>query len=487
MKETMMQYFQWNTIDNDNGQLWNLLTKAAPELAATGITMLWLPPAYKGQNSSGSVGYDVYDMYDLGEFDQKGSVKTGYGSKNEYLKAVKAAQKNGMKVLADIVFNHRMGADRTEHIQACNVERGNRNNEQAPHDVQVWTQYDFEGRDGKYSDFKWDASNFTSTDYDQNTGSNEIIQFKGKSWNDNVSKEQGNFDFIMGNDVDFNNDEVKKELYDWGKWYTKFTGVDGFRLDAVKSIDSHFFKGWLKDMQDYGKHPVLAVGEYWSGNPHDLQQYLSDSGHCMRLFDAPLHFRLQQAAQSNGSFDIRRLYDDTITAWEPDYAVAFVDNHDTQPGQGLESWVDDWFKPQAYAAVLLNRCQEPCVFYGDYYGMPEMNKGPVPFIKEMIWIRKNLLSDDIVDMYDDDPQKACWLARSDEHPVFVIYTTSDWKQKNIVEPDLAGKTFVDVTDAGHTVPVGDDGSAEFTCKPGGCSVYILDSDYDALKKELYES
>ena len=44
-----------------------------------------------------------------------------------------------------------------------------------------------------------------------------------------------------------------------------------------------------------------------------------------------------------------------------------MDNHDTQPCQSLESWVEPWFKPLAYALILLRRDGYPCVFQGDYH------------------------------------------------------------------------------------------------------------------------
>lgn len=66
---TMMQYFHWY-VPND-GTLWTQVENNAPTLAENGFTALWLPPAYKGAGGSNDVGYGVYDMYDLGEFDQK--------------------------------------------------------------------------------------------------------------------------------------------------------------------------------------------------------------------------------------------------------------------------------------------------------------------------------------------------------------------------------------------------------------------------------
>lgn len=55
-----------------------------------------MPPACKGANGREDVGYSVYDLYDLGEFDQKGSVPTKYGTKEEYLEAVDALHREGM-------------------------------------------------------------------------------------------------------------------------------------------------------------------------------------------------------------------------------------------------------------------------------------------------------------------------------------------------------------------------------------------------------
>ena len=109
--ETMMQYFEWY-LPND-GLWWRRCAAKAENLHDLGITQVWLPPAYKA-TSQADVGYAVYDMYDLGEFDQKGTVRTKYGTKQEYLDAVSAFHKADIRVFADIVLNHRMGGDDTK-------------------------------------------------------------------------------------------------------------------------------------------------------------------------------------------------------------------------------------------------------------------------------------------------------------------------------------------------------------------------------------
>ena len=92
--ETMMQFFEWYL--PSDGTLWKTAVNEAPYLAKTGITQVWFPPAYKGAGGKYDVGYSAYDLYDLGEFDQKGSIETKYGTKDEYINAIKKLHENGI-------------------------------------------------------------------------------------------------------------------------------------------------------------------------------------------------------------------------------------------------------------------------------------------------------------------------------------------------------------------------------------------------------
>lgn len=74
---------------------------------------------------------------------------------------------------------------------------------------------------------------------------------------------------------------------------------------------------------------------------------------------------------------------ETLVGDDPDNVMTFVDNHDSQIGQSLESWVTDWFKPLAYALILLRKDGYPCLFYGDYYGCGGEN--PIES-KKIFWI-----------------------------------------------------------------------------------------------------
>jgi alpha-amylase len=199
----MMQYFHWYY--PGGGLLWNEVADRTDELAAAGITALWLPPAYKGA-SQNDVGYGVYDLYDFGEFDQKETIPTKYGTKDQYLNAVAAAHRAGIQIYADVVFNHKMGADFTEKVRAVRVAGDNRNHEYG-NDIwiQAWTGFDHPKRSDKYSSFKWRWYHFDGTDWAEDlreTG--KIYKFRGigKAWDWEVDTENHNYDYLMGVDVD---------------------------------------------------------------------------------------------------------------------------------------------------------------------------------------------------------------------------------------------------------------------------------------------
>src|SRR4028119_281927 len=134
----MFQYFEWN--NRADGSLWRELASRARELRNLGMTAVWMPPAYKSMDGPTGTGYAAYDLYDLGEFDQKGSVRTKYGTREEFLEAVRAVQAAGMDAYADVVFNHRMGGDETEEVEIEEICCDNRNCVQsAPYKIRAWS------------------------------------------------------------------------------------------------------------------------------------------------------------------------------------------------------------------------------------------------------------------------------------------------------------------------------------------------------------
>lgn len=493
---TMMQYFHWY-VPND-GTHWEETKNKAGELADAGFTALWLPPAYKGGGGGYDVGYGVYDLFDLGEFDQKGSVRTKYGDRAQYLAAIQALQAAGIQVYADAVLNHKDGGDGTEKVMATPFNRDNRTQAiGSPQEIEAYTHFNFPGRQGKYSAFEWHWHHFDAVNYNHYKPDDQSIIYllEGKSFDNFVSLEKGNFAFLLGCDLDYENEWVRKEITDWGKWYLETTGVNGFRLDALKHISSWFFVQWLDEMRKQTQRNLFVVGEYWSENIEALHWYVGATGGRMSLFDVPLHYNFHRASRAGGYYDMRKILDGTLMQQQPALAVTFVENHDSQPLQDLESVVEPWFKPLAYAIILLRREGYPCVFYADYYGAHYQDKGYDIFMPSHRWLidkflyaRQHYAYGSQYD-YFDNPDIIGWTRLGDaQHPGAMAVILSDgWGGSKWMEVGKPNAAFYDLTEhIGEPVYTNEYGWGEFHCTGGSVSVWVEAEGIAKVLKQIRE-
>ncbi len=482
----MMQYFHWYILPD--GQLWNQFAKSVEDLAKAGITAFWFPPAYKGTAGGYDVGYGTYDLFDLGEFDQKGSIRTKYGTKEEYLNAVKAAHEVGTQVYADAVFNHKMGADLAEDVEAMPFDLNNHNNPIGqPQTIKAWTHFTFPSRAGKYSTMEWRWWHFNAIDYNANNENEKaIFLFRDKSFSSEVDLEKGNYDYLMGCDLDIEHEDVREELKYWGEWIVDTAGVDGFRFDAVKHVASEFFQEWIAHLRYYSKKNLFAVGEYWSYDVRSLDHFIKSTHGKLALFDAPLHGNFYTASKEGKNYNLSKIFDGTLVQQHPALAVTLVENHDTQPLQALESNIESWFKPLAYALILLRANGYPCIFYADYYGAHYKDKGKdgneyeiwldshKEIIDQFLYARKTYCYGIQYD-YLDYPNTIGWTRLgSEEHPggMAVVLSNSDdgWKSMEIGQ---INRTYIDITGhIGEPVKTDEKGWGIFYCKGGSVSVWV---------------
>ncbi len=482
--ETMMQYFEWY-LPND-GLWWKRCAAKAENLKNLGITGVWLPPAYKG-TSQEDVGYGVYDMYDLGEFDQKGTVRTKYGTKEEYLDAIRSFHENGIKVFADIVLNHRMGGDETEETTAVTDDPENRLEQVGDEqEVKVWSKFTFPGRKGKYSTFTWNHTHFSGTDWDEKSQSGDLIyRFTGKEWDPDTDPEKGNFDYLMGMNVDMDNPEVVEETKKWLMWYIKTTDLDGLRLDAVKHISFPFYKDLLSYARKNSGRSLPAVGEYWSGDIERLLYYLDSVDNEMALFDVALHYNFYHASETGGGYPLNAIFDNSLVKERPEHAVTFVDNHDTQYGQSLQSFIEDWFKPLAYALILLRKEGLPCIFYSDYYGNPVQNRPLVPNLGKLIKTRHEYAYGEQKD-YLDDENVIGWTRSGDtEHPdsglAVVMSNAEGGSLRMEMGKEYAGEEFYDaIGNCPEPVTIDEEGFGDFRTEGGNVAVWLRKHAFENL-------
>ena len=478
--QTLMQYFEWYL--PDDGQHWNRLAEDAPNLAAKGIRKVWMPPAFKGTGSN-DVGYGVYDLFDLGEFDQKGTVRTKYGLKEEYLRAIEALSQNGIEAIADVVLNHKAAADYKERFTVVEVDPNDRNVEiSEPFEIEAWMHFAFPGRNKTYNDFEWHWYHFTGTDYDAKNNRSGIFLIQGdnKGWaNDElVDNENGNYDYLMYADIDFKHPEVIQNLYDWAHWFIENTGVHGFRLDAVKHIDSFFMKNFIRDITEKYGEDFYVFGEFWNSDEKANNDYLENIDYRFDLVDVKLHHNLFDASKSGADYDLRTIFDQTLAKNHPESAVTFVDNHDTQRGQALESTVEEWFKPAAYALILLREAGLPCVFYGDYYGISGefAQESFQELLDKLLDIRLNLAYGEQID-YLDDANCIGWTrqGKDDGQPIAVLINNDQATSKSmLVGTEWAGREFSDyLGNSSQIVTIDDQGWGEFPVEEKSVSVWSV--------------
>ena len=93
----------------------------------------------------------------------------------------------------------------------------------------------------------------------------------------------------------------------------------------------------------------------------------------------------------------------------------------------MESTIAAWFKPAAYALILLRQTGLPCIFYGDYYGIsgefPQENFKKE--IDQLLQLRQTAVYGQKED-YFDDPNCIAWTCLGDdEHPTALAILISN--------------------------------------------------------------
>ena len=325
----MMQAFFWDCprAARQEFQWWNHVRGHVAALAEAGFGALWLPPVHKAANSGGpSMGYDPYDYYDLGEFDQKGSVNTWFGSKEELLALIGAVHANGMEVIADFVVNRCSGADAQELNPITGEQR--------------WTR--FEPASGK---FRRDWECFLPNLYE--------------------SRDEGSYGAMP--DLSHRNPYVFGEILKLARWLVEEIGFDGFRYDYVKGYGANT----VTAVQEYRYRRAgklvkpSSVAEYWD-NTRPIERWIDITNFSdqnpVRAFDFPLRETLKSICDQYG-FGLRNLVHRPSLAKDVNRsAVTFVENHDLRDqGRGI---VND--KMLAYGYILTHE-GSPCVFWKDYF------------------------------------------------------------------------------------------------------------------------
>ncbi|KAF1810718.1 putative alpha-amylase [Eremomyces bilateralis CBS 781.70] len=475
---TLLQGFEWNV--PADGNHWKRLLSKIDTLKSVGIDNIWLPPGCKASSSEGN-GYDIYDLYDLGEFEQKGSRRTKWGGKEELMELAKKAKDVGVGLYWDAVLNHKAGADHKEKCQAVEVD--SEDHEKAvtdPYEIDAWLGFDFPGRGDAYSSQKYHWDHFTGTDYNGANEKTAIYRILGddKHWSHTVPK---NEDYMMFADVDFHHKECSDDVKNWGVWITKELGLKGFRLDAVQHYSETFTDHWVSFVRQECGDDIFMVGEYWVGETSTLKEWLDSMGPKFHLFDSPLLYNFSQISTSENA-DLRQVLDNSLVQEAPMNAVTCVMNHDTQPGQTMETPIEGFFKPLAYSLILLRQDGYPCVFYGDLYGIggehpePPSCGGKLP---DLILARKLYGYGEQNDYFDEENCIGWVRQGTSDRPnglACVMSNAGPGERKMLVGNEHAGEVWTDLLGwQPDEVTIDEEGWGLFKCPGISISVWVSKS------------
>lgn len=337
----MMQGFYWDV--PAGGTWWDTIHNKVSDLSnmagGYGIDRIWLPPPSKAQSGPYSMGYDPADYYDLGSYNQHGTIETRFGSKAELKNLINELHKHEISAMADVVMNHRSGGDyeynpatgENTYTDFTSVKSGK----------MTWTWKNFHPN----SDHTADAGYFG--------GFPDVCYATGTAYND---------------------------MQNWLNWLKNDIGFDGgWRFDYVKGLEP-----WvIKDMK-IATGNMFSIGEYWDANVDLLSAWSNKTG--ASVFDFALYYTMADIfTKTDGSGYLPDLMDPekSFAAQNPLKAVTFAGNHDTD-----EIYVD---KMMAYAFILTYQGY-PSIWWKDYfnYGLDDLGGKWGNGINQLVWVRGKL-------------------------------------------------------------------------------------------------
>jgi alpha-amylase len=378
----LFQAFWWDA-ENQRypGNWYTYLAKLAPRLRELGFDGIWLPSPMKGKSGGFSMGYDPFDHYDLGDKDQRGTVATRFGTKDDLLRLIAVAHANGLDVYPDIVLNHMDGG---EHDPAA---RGN-----------TFKKFQYAGFTGPSSG-RWPKSH---NDFHPNSGHDcqggEICGEKfGGPDICYLDPEHGG-----GGGGQYMRDQARA----WMVWLKKQLDADGFRFDAVKHFPTYVVEDVLSNAMGL-RNEYFCAGEFVVGQgeigPIDGWT-AATQGRCGTL-DFSYRAALLRLVNAAGFFDMGSL--PTFQQADRLKTAPFINSHDTWRGPFHDSNSGDELFPTlnpddpradvAYAALFAVD-GSPIVYYEDLivnFGEERRKQDPAAFptreyLVNLIWAHQKL-------------------------------------------------------------------------------------------------
>lgn len=321
----MMQGFYWNSYDETS---WSKLEGQAEDIAPY-FDLIWVPQS-GWCNSDYSMGYmPVY------YFNQK----SAFGSEAQLRSMIATYRQKGTGFIADVVINHRKNIGKNESWVDFPEETWNGK-------TYKMTPTDICGNDDGGTTANWASENGLSLSINNDTGD----------------------DFSGSRDLDHQNPHVQEIIKDYLKFLHEDIGYVGFRYDMVKGF-------WASFVGDYNMsaRPAFSVGEFFDGATKIKEWINYSKGYVAEYptsaaFDFPFRFCMRNVIEDGkwrhlGEDEQPLAFDD----YYKQYAVTFIENHDTEYRNEKEPQAPIWRDTLAANAYLLAMPGTPCVFYRHWH------------------------------------------------------------------------------------------------------------------------
>lgn len=320
----MLQGFYWDSYSDSQ---WAYLESQADDIARY-FDLIWIPQSgYSG--SSNNMGYTP-QYY----FNQNSS----FGTEGQLRSMIKAYKDRGTGMIADVVINHRN-----------NLGAGG-----------SWVDYPAEQYNGE-------TYQMLSTDIVKNDDSNKTLAWAAQNGYSLSANNDTGDGWDGCRDLDHKSSNVNRVVKAYLDFLLNDMGYAGFRYDMVKGYSASF----TADYNTTAK-PAYSVGEYWDGTSA-IKNWINgtkvDGVPTSAAFDFQFRYRVRDALKNNNYSALASSASDQSgypLIYQSDYkqyAVTFVENHDTEYRSA--SSPQDPLKGDTIAAnaYMLAMPGTPCVFY----------------------------------------------------------------------------------------------------------------------------
>ena len=312
----MLQGFYWDSFKDTR---WVLLEQQANDLAAS-FDLIWIPQS--GNCGSQSMGYD--DLWWFNDYN------SSFGNEAQLRSMIKTFKAVGLGTIADVVINHRRN-------------------------LSNWVDFPKESWNGE--DYEMVSTDICANDDDGATKKWATSNGYSVSTNNDTGEGWGGM-----RDLDHKSENVQRIVKAYLNFLLNDLGYTGFRYDMVKGYSASYTKIYNEDSK-----PQFSVGECWDSS-NTIRKWIDGTEKTSAAFDFQFRYTVRNC--NNGNW--QRLSQQNEGNWPlvssnfssgayRQYAVTFVENHDTEKRSNA---AQDPLKKDTLAAnaYMLAMPGTPCIF-----------------------------------------------------------------------------------------------------------------------------